>query len=105
MATENQLSEYVISAIREGRRIEALKRLRHEQGLGLKDAKELVDREIALNHADNPYYLVKPTKIPLSLVIAVVGIVTVLFCYWVTLPDRPATSPTPERNTTSFHSS
>lgn len=102
MATEDQLSEYVVSAIREGRRIEALKRLRNEKGLGLKDAKVLIDREIALNHADNPHYLVKPLKIPLSVVIVVVGILTILVCYWVTQPDRPENSPTPDGEATSF---
>lgn len=102
MSDKNQLSEFVLNAIREGRRIEALKRLRQEKGYGLKEAKELVDREIALNHADNPHYQTKPIKIPLPLVIGVVSVLTVGFCYWLALPDRPENSPTPDRESTGL---
>ena len=102
MPEDSQLSEYVVSAIREGRRIEALKRLRNEKGLGLKDAKELVDREIALHHADNPHYQIKPVKIPLSVVIVVVGVLTVLGCYWITLPRDAENIPAPNTESTSF---
>ena len=42
--TENQLSPDVIQAIRQGRKIEAIKILREETGLGLANAKVLVDR-------------------------------------------------------------
>ncbi len=93
-----QLSEYVLEAIRNGQRIEALKRIRDEKGLGLKDAKQLVDQEITLNHADNPHYQSKPFQIPLLAVILVAGVLTVLTCYIVVslrLRDAPR-SPNPE---------
>lgn len=43
MNAETELSNDVVNAIRSGRKIEAIKLLRAERGLGLKEAKELVD--------------------------------------------------------------
>lgn len=43
MNAETELSKDVVNAIRSGRTIEAIKLLREERGLGLKEAKELVD--------------------------------------------------------------
>ena len=97
-----KLSEYVLEAIRAGQRIEALKRVREETGLGLKDAKMLIDQEIAINHATNPHYQHAPNQTPLFAVILVVGILTVITCYVVVnlrLKDVPS-SPTQEE--TSF---
>ena len=43
MTSQTELSDDVIASIRSGKKIEAIKRLREEQGLGLKEAKQLVD--------------------------------------------------------------
>ena len=91
-----KLSEYVLEAIRAGQRIEALKRVREETGLGLKDAKMLVDQEIAVNHSTDPHYQQAPSQTPLFAIILVVGILTVITCYIVVnlrLKDVP-----PSRN-------
>jgi len=42
--TENELPQDVISAIKDGRKLEAIKILRESRGLGLANAKVLVDR-------------------------------------------------------------
>ncbi|AFY37298.1 hypothetical protein Lepto7376_0924 [[Leptolyngbya] sp. PCC 7376] len=101
MLEDNQpLSEYVLEAIRAGQRIEALKRVRAETGLGLRDAKMLVDQEIALNHATNPHYQNPPKPTPLLAVILVVGVLTVVTCYILInlrLGDSPR-SPDPEES-------
>ncbi|MDH3440612.1 MAG: ribosomal protein L7/L12 [Gammaproteobacteria bacterium] len=44
IVTENELPPEVLDAIREGRKIEAIKILREAKGLGLANAKVLVDR-------------------------------------------------------------
>lgn len=43
MTTEPELSTQVLNAIHANRKIDAIKLLREERGLGLKEAKELVD--------------------------------------------------------------
>jgi hypothetical protein len=49
MREENELPENVIAAIAGNRKIEAIKLLRREKNLGLKEAKEVVDAHIANN--------------------------------------------------------
>ena len=44
IVTENELPPEVLDAIRDGRKIEAIKLLREAKGLGLANAKVLVDR-------------------------------------------------------------
>ena len=44
IVTENQLPREVIQAIEDGRKIEAIKILREKTGIGLANAKVLVDR-------------------------------------------------------------
>lgn len=51
MSEDQPLSEAVIAAIQNGRKIEAIKILRGETGLGLKDAKHAVDA-YAQRHPD-----------------------------------------------------
>ena len=41
---ETQFSEAVLGALNEGRKITAIKLLREERGLGLKEAKQAIDR-------------------------------------------------------------
>ncbi len=62
IVTENELPEDVIEAIRQGQKIEAIKLLRRSTGLGLANAKVLVDRasrthgpeRVIKNFADQP---------------------------------------------------
>ncbi len=42
--TDTDFSKAVLSAVDEGRKITAIKLLREERGLGLKDAKQTIDR-------------------------------------------------------------
>ncbi len=49
MNTNQNLEPEVIIALSLGRKIEAIKMLRQKRGLGLKDAKELVDRYSVAN--------------------------------------------------------
>lgn len=44
-ATEIRLSERVQAAIRRNRKIEAIKILREEEGIGLKEAKDIIDAQ------------------------------------------------------------
>ena len=43
-----------MQAVRSGHTIQAIKRLRAEKGLGLKEAKEIIDREIDAYKLANP---------------------------------------------------
>ncbi len=52
--TQVKPSEKVMRAVRAGRKIAAIKLLREETGLGLKEAKEVIDREIADYNRANP---------------------------------------------------
>ncbi len=62
IVTENELPEEVIEAVRQGQKIEAIKLLREATGLGLANAKVLVDRasrthgpeRVIKNFADQP---------------------------------------------------
>lgn len=49
MTQESELSENVLAAIASNRKIDAIKLLREEKNLGLKEAKEIVDAYIANN--------------------------------------------------------
>jgi len=44
MADEISLDDNVLKAVREGHKIEAIKLLREKENLGLKEAKEIIDR-------------------------------------------------------------
>lgn len=52
--TEEKLSEPVMQAVRSGHTIRAVKQLRAETGLGLKEAKDIIDREITAYRRANP---------------------------------------------------
>ncbi len=43
-STKTQFSEAVLGALNQGRKITAIKLLREERGLGLKEAKQTIDR-------------------------------------------------------------
>jgi len=52
--SEEKLSESVMQAVRSGLTIQAIKRLRTEKGLGLKEAKDIIDREMDAYRLANP---------------------------------------------------
>ncbi|MCH9693477.1 MAG: 50S ribosomal protein L7/L12 [Gammaproteobacteria bacterium] len=51
---EEKLSDAVMQAVRSGHTIQAIKRLRAERGLGLKEAKDIIDREVDAYRLANP---------------------------------------------------
>jgi len=65
IVTENELPSEVIDAVREGRKVEAIQILMEAKGLGLANAKVLVDRAARVhgprkpipNFADQPHRL------------------------------------------------
>ena len=73
---ENQLSASVMEAIRSGRKIDAIKQLRKERGLGLKESKHIVDREMAAYRASNPHLAQEnqSSHFPMILVIVAIGL-------------------------------
>ncbi len=73
---ENQLSASVMDAIRSGRKIDAIKQLREERGLGLKESKHIVDREMAAYRASNPHLAQEnqSSHFPTILVIVAIGL-------------------------------
>ena len=78
--TEQKLSESVMQSVRSGHTIRALKQLRLETGLGLKDAKHIIDREIAAYRLSNPNAQMnrEGSKWP----IVIVGILIAVAIYW-----------------------
>ena len=54
IVTENELSADVLAAIEQGRNIEAIKILREQTGLGLANAKVLVDRAARAHGPEKP---------------------------------------------------
>ncbi|MEM7281113.1 MAG: hypothetical protein AAF438_05755 [Pseudomonadota bacterium] len=51
-----QLSESVMNFVRQGRNIDAIKQLRQETGLGLKEAKHRIDAVVREYRIANPNY-------------------------------------------------
>ena len=72
----NQLSASVMEAIRSGRKIDAIKQLREERGLGLKESKHIIDRELAAYRAANPHLAQdsQSSHFPMILVIVAIGL-------------------------------
>jgi len=75
--TENELPHDVLTAVREGRKIEAIKLLRESKGIGLANAKVLIDRASQTHgpkrkipsFADQPKWLGQFTKPLITLLI------------------------------------
>ncbi len=78
--TEEKLSETVMQAVRSGHTIQAIKRLRADKGLGLKEAKEIIDREIDAYRLANPHAPMAPesTTWPKAIVVAAIAVAI----YW-----------------------
>lgn len=77
----DQLSDSVAEAIRSGRKIDAIKQLREERGIGLKEAKRIVDRETTALRASNPNYALQDPSslLPKILVIVAIGLAAYFF--------------------------
>lgn len=82
--TDNQLPSAVIRAIEDGRKIEAIKILREATGLGLANAKALVDRVSRTHGPKKPVYSAADPKPPVGRWLASLVAVMVLMtaCFW-----------------------
>ena len=76
-----KLSASVTEAVRSGRKIDAIKQLREERGIGLKEAKHIIDREIAALRASDPNYALKNQSSSLSTVLIIAGLGLALYFY------------------------
>ncbi len=78
---ETEYSEAVLSAVNAGRKITAIKLLREERGLGLKEAKEVIDRLERTRHGDSANHPAMQEqgggKLVLRLVIAIILVVVI----------------------------
>ena len=81
MNENEKLSASVMEAVRSGHTIQAIKRLRAEKGLGLKEAKHIIDREIDAYRLANPNVTLRQKSSLLPIVIVVVFIVGALYWY------------------------
>lgn len=81
MAEEEKLSATVMEAVRAGRKIEAIKRLRAERGLGLKEAKHIVDREFDAYRSVNPNAALQQDSGPWPLIFVVALIASAIYFF------------------------
>jgi len=81
MNENEKLSASVMEAVRSGHTIQAIKRLRTEKGLGLKEAKDIIDREVDAYRLANPNVALRQKSSPWPLVFVVVFIAGVLYWY------------------------
>ena len=73
----DELPPEIVALVREGRKIDAIKALRERTGLGLKEAKDLIDaleRQLGIE---------RPSTATKSLIFWVVLIVTGVLVYWI----------------------
>lgn len=80
MNKNEKLSASVMEAVRSGHTIQAIKRLRAGKGLGLKEAKDIIDREIDAYRLANPDVALRQKSSPWPIVL-VVFIAGVLYWY------------------------
>ena len=78
---EEKLSEAVMQAVRSGHTIQAIKQLRTEKGIGLKEAKEIIDREVDAYRLANPNAPMVPESTQWPKVVVVVLIAVALYWY------------------------
>lgn len=81
MTTGTGLSEPVMQAIRSGRTIHAIKLLREETGLGLKEAKDVVDREAAAYREAHPHVPMTEERSPWGRIVLIAAVGALLFWY------------------------
>lgn len=79
MVEEENLSSSVMESVRAGHKIEAIKKLRAEKGLGLKEAKKIIDREFAAYRSINPNAALQRDSSPWPSVVVVALIASVIY--------------------------
>ncbi len=83
IVTEEQLPADVLEAVSEGRKVEAIKLLRERTGLGLANAKVLVDRAARVHGPQKPVMTFADEPSPLSGIGRSLGLLAILFAaYW-----------------------
>jgi len=78
---EEKLSESVMQSVRSGHTIQAIKQLRREKGLGLKEAKDIIDREIDEYRLANPNASMIQESTGWSKVVVIALIAVALYWY------------------------
>jgi ribosomal protein L7/L12 len=81
MAEDIKISASVAEAVRSGRKIDAIKQLREERGIGLKEAKHIIDREIAALRASDPNYAQQNQSSSLSTILIIAALGLALYFY------------------------
>ena len=73
-----------MQAVTSGHTIQAIKRLRAETGIGLKEAKEIIDREMEAYRLANPHAPMVPESTPWPKVIVIALIAFAIYWYLTT---------------------
>ena len=81
MNENEKLSASVMEAVHAGKTIQAIKLLREEKGLGLKEAKDIIDQEINAYKIVNPNAVLRQKSSPWLTMFMVVLIVSA-FCWY-----------------------
>jgi ribosomal protein L7/L12 len=79
MMENSDLSPDIMRAIEAGRKIEAIKLLRAELGIGLKEAKTIIDHEVAAYRKANPEPEGQANSGSLSMVVVFVVLAGILY--------------------------
>ena len=79
MSNQDDFSTAVRRAIEANRKIEAIKLLREERGIGLKEAKTIIDREMAEYRQANPESARATSNRGLTFVISFVVLAAILY--------------------------
>ncbi|WP_283630464.1 ribosomal protein L7/L12 [Shewanella baltica] len=76
-----ELEPEVVAAIRSGHKIEAIKKLREVRGLGLKEAKDLVDLYCSQNNIESVSTSGSTASLGLVILISVIGFLLYQFIF------------------------
>lgn len=76
-----ELEPEVVAAIRSGRKIEAIKKLREVRGLGLKEAKDLVDLYCSQNNIESVSTSGSTASLGLVILVCVIGFLLYQFIF------------------------
>jgi hypothetical protein len=79
MTESSELSPDVMQAIEAGRKIDAIKLLRAERGIDLKEAKDVIDQAVATYREANPEYEERSSSGGLSSIIGFVVLAAILY--------------------------
>lgn len=76
-----ELEPEVVAAIRSGHKIEAIKKLREVRGLGLKEAKDLVDLYCSQNNIESVSTSGSTASLGLVILVCVIGFLLYQFIF------------------------